>query len=112
VTVCFAVGQAIYDPQSREESHRVAAKEFLRLRDEFLMLIANCHAPTDRQAPPGRLEILLGELRTISKFALDTSPAAYKAAKRAIEEGEISFSDEEIDRLLPLELRKGRSQPA
>lgn len=111
LTVCFAVGQAVYDPQSREESHRMAAKEFLRLRDEFLMLIADCRAPSGREAGQNRLEVLERELHAICKFAPDTSPQAYNAAKVAIDRGEVSFTDEEIDRLLPAELRKGRPQP-
>lgn len=110
--VCLAVGQAAYDPRSRGESHRVAAKELVRLRDGFLVLIALClvNQPPDDLVP--RLHALVAELHAVSRFMPDTSPKAYKAAEKAIMFGQTSFSDDEIDRLLPAELRKnGRPKP-
>lgn len=106
-TVCFTVWQSSSDPSSKEAKHRVVAKELLWIREQLLLLITNCHVST---FPPDHLqkclEVITRELTAVYKFAPDTSPEAYGAAEKMIKDGHFTFSDDEIDAMLPTELRK------
>ncbi len=55
-----------------------------------------------------RLESITRELTGFYKFAPNTSPEAYAEATAALKSGEFTFSDDEIDGLLPTNLRKAR----
>jgi hypothetical protein len=68
-----------------------------------------CHVVTE-QVPNLQLclESATRELTSIYKFAPNTSPEAYALASAALEKGELTFSDDEIARLLPTRLRKNR----
>ena len=48
-TVSFIMWQPNYDPATKEAQHRVAAKELLWLREQFLLLITECHISTTPQ---------------------------------------------------------------
>jgi len=108
-TVSFIMWQSNYDPAAKEAQHRVAAKELLWLREQFLLLITDCHISTCPQKDiEHRLEALTRELTAVYKFAPNTSPEAYAQAKASLDSGHFTFSDEEIDALLPTELRKNK----
>ena len=109
-TIAFVMWQSNLDPAGREAQHRVAAKELLWIREQLLLLI------TDRHISPGSsdhaqkcLEVLTRELTTVYKFAPNTSPQAYAAAEKSIKSGHFTFSNEEIDGMLPVDLRKTQS---
>lgn len=105
-TVSFIMWQSNYDPATKESQHRVAAKELLWLREQFLLLITDCYLTCSQKELEQRLEALTRELTAVYKFAPDTSPEAYAQAKAMLDNGHFTFSDEEIDRLLPPYLRK------
>lgn len=105
-TVSFIMWQSNYDPAGKESQHRVAAKELLWLREQFLLLIADCYTTCSQKEIEQRLEALTRELTAVYKFAPNTSPEAYAQAKTTLDSGHFTFSDGEIDRLLPLHLRK------
>jgi hypothetical protein len=78
----------------------------LWLREQFLSLITECHILTTTQRDlEHRLQPLTRELTAVYKFAPNTSPKAYKQAKTDLDRGHFTFSDEEIDTLLPSHLR-------
>ena len=107
LTTAFALWQASFDPVGKENRHRTAAKELLWIREEFLLLIERCHISTEQTAHlQSRLDSLTHELGAVYKFAPDTSPKAYADASKALKSGEFTFSDAEIDGLLPTRLRK------
>jgi hypothetical protein len=109
-TVCFTVWQSSSDPSAKEAQHRVAAKELLWIREQLLLLITNCHISTFPQDHLQKcLEVITRELTAVYKFAPDTSPEAYAAAERMIKNGHFTFSDDEIDGMLPVDLRKKKS---
>ena len=89
----------------------LAAKELLWLREQFLLLITDCYLTCSQKELEQRLEALTRELTAVYKFAPDTSPEAYAQAKAMIGDGHFTFSDEEIDRLLPphLQIRSGNN---
>lgn len=112
-TVSFVMWQSNYDPSGKEAQHRVAAKELLWIREQLLLLITNCHITTcPQQEVERQLAILTRELTAVYKFAPNTSPKAYGRAKGAIGSGHFTFSDDEIDSMLPTQLRKSnRAEP-
>jgi hypothetical protein len=101
--------QSNYDPAAKEAQHRVAAKELLWLREQFLLLITACNLST---TPPDdlarRLESLTRELTAVYKFAPNTANEAYAKAKADLDRGHFTFAGDEVDRLLPQHLRKSR----
>jgi hypothetical protein len=109
-TVCSLMWQSNYDPAGKEAQHRTAAKELLWIREQFLLLITDCHISTYPQRDlEQRLNELTRELTAVYKFAPNTSPEAYAQAKAAIDAGHFTFSDEEIDAMLPVDLRKTKA---
>ncbi len=59
-----------------------------------------------------QLQIALGtinrELTAVYKFAPNTSQEAYARAEAMIKRGQMTFSDQEIDNMLPAQLRKSQ----
>jgi hypothetical protein len=109
-TVAFALYQSGFDPVGKASEHRTAAKELLWIREQFLLLISECHMTDTQQKNLEKcLEVLTRELTAVYKFAPDTSSEAYTAAELMIKNGQFTFSDEEIDALLPSKLRKKMS---
>lgn len=108
-TVCFVIWQASSDPSTKEAKHRVVAKELLWCREQLLLLITSCYMSTPTDQLQMRLELLTRELTAVYKFAPDTSPAAYARADKMLKGGHFTFSDEEIDGMLPTQLRKNKT---
>jgi hypothetical protein len=110
-TVSFIMWQANYDPAGKEALHRTAAKELLWIREQLLLLITDCHISTCmHQELERRLDLLTRELTAVYKFAPNTSPAAFDQAEAAIKGGHFTFSDDEIDIMLPAQLRMNRGK--
>jgi SMODS and SLOG-associating 2TM effector domain family 4 len=107
LTICFVMWQSNFDPAGKEAQHRAAAKELLWIREQLLLLITECHIPDSTQKHLERcLEVITRELTAVYKFAPNTSPEAYAAAEAMIKTGHFTFSDDEIDDMLPTDLRK------
>jgi len=106
-SVCFAIWQASFDPASKEQRQRTAAKELLSIREQFLLLIQKCHIsnadPTDLQKC---LEGLTTQLLAAYKFVPNTESKAYGIADGRLKGAQFTFADKEIDGFLPTELRK------
>lgn len=112
-TTSFIMWQSNYDPAGRESQHRTAAKELLWIREQLLLLITDCHIPTYPQRDlESRLNIITRELTAVYKFAPNTAPEAYAQAKASIDSGHFTFSDAEIDAMLPCALRSVQTHPA
>ena len=107
ITTAFVVWQTSFDPVGKENAHRTAAKELLWIREQLLLLIERCHIQNgELDGLQNRLESTTRELTGLYKFAPDTSPQSYAKARDALQSGEFTFSDEEIDAFLPVQLRK------
>jgi hypothetical protein len=109
-TICFVIWQSSSDPSTKEAKHRVVAKELLWIREQLLLFIADCYTSTSAETLQKQLQLITRELTAVYKFAPDTSPEAYAAADRMIKSGHFTFSDEEIDSMLPVDLRKIKSE--
>jgi hypothetical protein len=106
-TTAFVLWQSSFDPIGKENHHRIAAKELLWVREQLLLLIVRCRLESEPcNHLQSSLEIITREITAVYKFAPDTSPNAYAEASAALKGGEFTFSDDEIDAFLPVNLRK------
>ncbi len=100
------------DPGQQAEQHKKTATELWNIRESYLSIL------TDLQAEKVDMELLRrnrDELQTrltgIYSSAPRTTPSAYEIARRGLRmHEEMTFSDEEIDKLLPETLRKKFTQ--
>jgi hypothetical protein len=107
LTAGYTLYQLSFNPTQEAVEHREAAKSLLRIRDSYIHLLADVKA----HAVPGkeireRREELSARAQEVYRTAPDTSSKAYRLAQRALKEQEdLTFSDEEIDKFLPRNLR-------
>jgi conflict system pore-forming effector with SLATT domain len=96
-----------FTPEKLVQEHRFTAKKLLSVRDRMLFLIQELmNESCDMEQIKRRLESINTEITLIYEYAPDTSSKAYKKAwpeSKATEE--MTFSEEEIDLLLPTNLR-------
>jgi hypothetical protein len=109
----FAVVLLSFQPQREAAEQRNAAKSFLTLRDDYARLIADATVAADTgHQVRARRDVLAARLAELHTHAPQTSHRSYKKAAAALDASEeLTFSQEELDRLLPAELR-GRSVDA
>jgi hypothetical protein len=102
----FQLFNLSFEPEKNESAHRTAAKSLLRLREAYLILITRTMAGDN-------LKDIENDLSKISDLMVETychmpdsSSKGFQAATKALKEKEeMTFSDEEIDHLLPSSLR-------
>ena len=108
-TVLLAVNSYVKDYPLGEigEKHRRAARDIWLVREKYLSLIADLRvgllAIEEIQL---KRDALLEELHDIYVGAPSTNYKAYREAQQALQKMEdMTFSDEEIDKFLPAQLR-------
>ena len=113
VSTAFVVYQLSFNPEKSEAEHRMAAKRLLYLRDQYLILIQESMSErTSLDQLRKKLESLHREASIVYEYAPDSSSKAYMAASEALKTNEeLTFSREEIDRLLPEDLRLTKKVP-
>ncbi len=96
-----------YDLGELAQKHRQAAADLWMIREKYLALITDLRVAKESvERIAARRDALLQELHTVYTGAPSTTFAAYKQAQDALQRyEEMSFSVEEIDALLPRELR-------
>lgn len=107
VTLAFVIFQLSFNPEEAAEKHRQAAKELWYVRERYVNLIADIMSEQiSEETIISRRNQLIEELKLIYKFAPITSSKAYKQAQEALKiREELTFSEDEIDQFLPVELR-------
>lgn len=107
LTAGYTLYQLSFNPTQEAVEHREAAKSLLRIRDSYVHLIADirgCAVPAKEIRE--RREELSARAQEVYRAAPDTSSKAYRLAQRALKEQEdLTFSEEEIDKFLPRNLR-------
>jgi SMODS and SLOG-associating 2TM effector domain family 4 len=111
VNTAFIIFQLSFDPSGRSDEHRRAAKDLLILRDRYLLLIeelSGSNTSLDRLRES--LKLLCAETSLVYKYSPDSSAKAYRLASKGLKrDEELTFSNDEIDRLLPEHLRLSRT---
>lgn len=97
-----------YDLGEISEKHSEAASDIWKIREEYLSLLTDLKIEIiELDSIRNKRDQLLTELHSIYKGSPRTINKAYKKATKALKENEeLTFSDKEIDNLLPIDLRK------
>lgn len=97
-----------YDLGTIAQKHRQAASEIWLIREKYLSLLIDLKLQTkDIEEITNGRDALMNELSTIYAGAPSTNYKAYSMAQKALKELEdMTFSDEEIDKFLPSELKR------
>lgn len=103
----FAIFQMSFDPLKKAAGHRAAAKQLLVIRNQYLHLMADV---VDGSLGAGEIRERRDQLEkeAVDAYAVapDTSPRAYKKAQTALQvQEDMTFSDDELNRFLPVSLR-------
>jgi hypothetical protein len=110
--IVFLITQLSFNLEGQAALHKGTALKFMALRDRYTVLIADMLGEyIKRPEIIARRDALLNEYQNICDQAPQTGPKEYTEAqsrlnKRGVVESEqFTWSDEEIDRFLPRELR-------
>lgn len=97
-----------YDLGELAQKHRQAAADLWLIREKYLALITDLRVGRDAlEKMTARRDLLLEELHGVYSGAPSTTFQGYKKAQEALQRyEEMSFSEQEIDVLLPRELRR------
>jgi len=107
--ILFFAFQKEFSFEEKENNHKQSAKSFLKLRDRFLILIADTMSGVNDEKIKLRRNGLFEQYEIISSLAPQTNSDDYNNAQEKIlgkkqRDEEYTWSDEEIDRFLPKEL--------
>ena len=96
------------DSCTNAQKHRQAAADLWLIREKHLALITDLRVGEESlEKIMNRRDALLENLHGVYSEAPSTNNPAYKKAQEALQQcEEMTFSDAEIDALLPSELRK------
>ena len=103
-----------YDLGEFAQKHRETASKLWRIREELLSVLVDLRSGTlDVAATSKKRDLLNEELAVIYQSAPSTSNKGYQRAQVALQVNQdLTFTDGEIDRFLPPELRRGVETPA
>lgn len=107
--LCLTTYTKDFDLGSASQAHKQAADRLWIVRENYLSLLTDVAAgAVNETTARSRRNELQDELALIYRSAPRTFPNAYGAAQQALKVKEdLTFSDEEIDALLPASIRKG-----
>lgn len=102
-----------FNPDDVGRAHRSTAVRLWHIREKYCALITDLlSGQMEMGAIRASRDKLVDELRSIYEPAPESDSRAYKAAQKALKVGEeLSFSETEIDQLLPVSLRTGSHNP-
>lgn len=102
-----------YDLGKLAQKHRQSGADLWLIREEYLSLITDLRVGDDSvENVRLRRDALLRRLHAVYAGAPSTTVRAYTEAQKALQQlEEMTFSDEEIDKLLPPRLRSTPAQP-
>jgi hypothetical protein len=99
------------DPGQQAEKHKKTASELWDIRESYLSILSDLHdGDLDIAASRGKRDELQSRLTAIYATAPRTNAKAYGIASDGLKtKEEMTFSDEEIDKFLPVTLRRTSS---
>jgi len=102
LALVFAAYQLSFDPAAAATRHRLAAKSYLALRNDYRRLLADAEAGELTLGEfQERRDLLARELTHLDHGAPQTSARAYQAAREALlGSEELTFTEEEYRHLL------------
>lgn len=106
-SLLIAVFKLKFKPEVQAEAHRVCARKLWLIREQYINLISDLKAQStsDDVARKERDRLTL-TLSQVYEASPSTNSKAYEAARKALKVSEeLTFSQKEIDQLLPESLR-------
>lgn len=98
-----------YDLGEVAQKHRQAASEIWVIRERYLTLLTDLRSDMSLEAARAIRDELLERLGSIYSGAPSTNSKAYRLAQAGLQNmEEMTFSDEEIDKFVPRELRRSK----
>lgn len=99
-----------YDLGELAQKHRQAGADLWIIREKYLSLITDLRMEEKLiESLQEERDTLLQELHTVYSGAPSTTYAAYRKAQEALQKLEdMTFSDDEIDAFLPMELKRSQ----
>lgn len=96
------------DPGAAAQQHRQTASDIWNVREKYLSLLTDIRDTSiSIKALKCQRDAIQGELHQIYRSAPNTDGRAYSTAQKALKKDEeLTFSDREIDILLPSQLRR------
>lgn len=111
LALMFAAFQLSFDPAGEANSHTLAAKSYLALRNDYRRLIADASG-LDADTFRARRDELAATLEHLDRTTPPTSPKAYEKAREALRgTEELTFSDDEYRHLLDGGAADSQDQP-
>lgn len=106
ITLGFSIFQLSFDPEKKAARHKQVANSLWLIREKYVNLMADIiNSSISKNEIIKRRDELINELDVIYKSAPGTSSDAYKKAQQALKlNEELTFSDKEINQLLPVSL--------
>lgn len=106
ITLGFSIFQLSFDPEKKAARHKQVANSLWLIREKYVNLMADIINPSiSKNEIIKRRDELTNELDLIYKSAPSTSSEAYKNAQLALKiNEELTFSDKELNQLLPASL--------
>ena len=101
-----------YDLGELAQKHRQSAADLWLIREKYLSLLTDLRVGDESiESIRSRRDALLKELHGVYSGAPSTTVRAYTAAQKALQQWEeMTFSDDEIDKLLPRDLKRAASR--
>ena len=101
-----------YDLGELAQKHRQSATDLWLIREKYLSLLTDLRVGDESiESIRSRRDALLKELYGVYSGAPSTTGRAYTAAQKALQQWEeMTFSDDEIDKLLPRDLKRAASR--
>jgi hypothetical protein len=108
LTLAFVIFQLSFNPDGASARHQATARELWYLRERFVNLLSDIESGVPLRDAIVIRDQLTEDLRQAYAHAPSTSTRAYRRAQHALKVNEeMTFSDEEIDALLPPVLKTG-----
>jgi hypothetical protein len=98
-----------YELTKMAEEHKIAAASLWNVRESYLSLIVDMSIKPSNEVIERRDQLQV-ELASVYKCCPRTNMIGYTLAQVSLKQNEdLTFSDEEIDKLLPMNLRKNKT---
>lgn len=112
ITLGFSIFQLSFDPEKKAARHKQVADSLWLIREKYVNLMADIiNDDIEEKEIVKQRDALINQLDLIYKSAPSTSSKAYKMAQKALKiDEELTFSDKELNQLLPASLHISASK--
>ncbi|WP_294002112.1 SLATT domain-containing protein [uncultured Megasphaera sp.] len=108
ITFCLSTYLKDFNLRNMEHQHRVAANQFIIIRNQLLHIITELHTEKDFDLVEAEYQSIMSDLNKLYIKAPSTTNEAVEKASKALKcKNEYTYTDAEIDHFLPKNLQGG-----